>query len=156
MPTVKSAQMERRKFEMDFLCYEWIKFCLFIGKSHAFVPRFSRGLDRNSFDEQFKRILEYSSDHFTRFWSKMTLPHTKCLIVDGCWKLRRAICANKSVYRNTLVFDRIQTGCPNTRMSTKPFLSHSNFISILASYKVYIAMNVNHISPTSRKRCQKT
>jgi hypothetical protein len=112
----KCSYMDRRKFEFDFLTYEWIKYSLFIGYQHVFLPKFSRGSKEKSFDHQFKRIMKNSSDEFTRFWSKIVLEQTKCLIVDGTWKLRRAICSNKSVCRYGYAFDLIETGCPNTRM----------------------------------------
>jgi hypothetical protein len=116
MPGHKCGYMDRRKFEFDFLTYEWIKYSLFIGNQHVFLPKFSRGSNEKSFDQQFKIIMENSSNEFTRFWSKIVLKQTKCLIVDSTWKLRRAICSNKSVYRHGHAFDLIETGCPNTRM----------------------------------------
>ncbi len=127
MPTNRSSLMDRRKFEIDFLSYEWVKYSLFLGKTYAFTPRFSRGMKEKSFDQQFKKIMKQSSDEFTRFWSKMVISETKCLIVDGTWKLRRAICANKSVYRDALAFDLIETGCPNSRMLTSTISFHSIF-----------------------------
>ncbi|UJR24355.1 hypothetical protein I4U23_005732 [Adineta vaga] len=108
------GQLDRRKFEIDFLVYEWVKFSLFIGKQYVFTPRFSRGLDNKSFDKQFKIIIQNSYDEFTRFWSKMVFSNTKCLIVDGTWKLRRAICSNKSVSQHSLAFGSIESSCPNT------------------------------------------
>ncbi len=122
MPVDQCNRIDRRKFEIDFLSYEWIKYSLFLGKKYAFTPRFSRGQNETSFDKQFENILRNSSDQFTRFWSKMVIQDTNCLIVDGTWKLRRAICSNKSIYRNGLAFDLIETGCPNTRMLTSAFL----------------------------------
>ena len=97
MPGNRCSRMDRRKFETDLLTYEWIKYSLFISKQYVFIPRFS-------------------STAFTRFWSKIVINETKCLIVDGTWKLRRAICSNKLVYRCGLAFDLIETGCPNSRM----------------------------------------
>ncbi|CAF3041649.1 unnamed protein product [Rotaria sp. Silwood2] len=116
MPGQRCSYMDRRKFEFAFLTYEWIKYSLFIGKQHVFLPKFSRGSNEKSFDQQFKRIMENSSNEYTRFWSKIVLEQRKCLIVDGTWKLRRAICSNKSVYRYSHAYDLIETGCPNTRM----------------------------------------
>jgi hypothetical protein len=116
MPGDKCNSIDRRKFQIDFLTYEWTKYSLFIGNQHVFLPKFSRGSNERSFDQQFKRIIENSANEFTRFWSKIVLHETKCLIVDGTWKLRRAICCNKSVYRHGLAFELIETGCPYTRM----------------------------------------
>ena len=116
MPGHTCSNMDRRKFEIDFLTYEWIKYSLFIGNQHVFLPKFARGSNEKSFDQQFKKIMENSSNEYTRFWSKFVLAQTKCLIVDGTWKLRRAICSNKLVCRYGHAFDLIETGCPNTRM----------------------------------------
>ena len=84
-----SIPLDRRRFEVDFLTYEWIRYCLFIGQEYAFTPRFSRSSSPNSFDQQFEKIIADASSTFTRFWSHVALSDTKCLVVDGTWKLRR-------------------------------------------------------------------
>jgi hypothetical protein len=130
MPADCCSVLDRRKFETDFISYEWIKYSLFLGKKYAFIPRFSRTSNENSFDQQFKNIIKNSSNEFTRFWSKLVISKTKCLIVDGTWKLRRAICSNKSIHRTGLAFDLIETGCPNTRELFFNFVSHAILIKI--------------------------